>query len=230
MNFLKLVFVTTISITILVLLILVYWDSDRTKVKNVRITQNISKPDTYLNSRIVDFIENKSIFDIDKIDLEKEVKLLSKELKSANVVIYPPDTVYVNLVYSEPIVKLLVGNKYILYDENLNQINSYDEASLNEAITLVARKAINKEILRDIVMSLQNTDKSIKRSKYFPSVFVFDENGIHGFNVTFKINIYFGFSIDETKIKKAFLSTKYIIQKKLPVRYIDARFDNVIAN
>ena len=230
MNFFSLVFVITMSLTILTSFTLTYYDSEKTKIKNIKITQNIDKTDFDLNEKIKNLIKNKSIFEIDKIELEKEIKNLSKEIKTANVLIYPPDTVYINLTYNEPIIKLFIENKYILYDENLNEVKLYTKKSFDEAITVIVKKPIKKEFLKDLVTSLQNTDKSIKNSKYFPQIFIFDENGIYGFNSTFKINVYFGFSIDETKIRKAFLSTKYIIQKKLPVRYIDARFDNITAN
>lgn len=230
MNFIKLVFVIAFSLVILLSLFTIYYDSTRTKISNVKIVQNVEIKNEILSKRIENLLKNRSIFDIDKISIEKDIKSFSKEIKSVNLIVYPPDTAYVSLMFREPVIKLFTGNNYILYDEELNEISSYDKNSYEKAITIIPKRPPRREFLQDIAKSLYLLDKEIIYSRYFPDVFILDKDGIYGFNSTFKINIYFGYSIDESKVKKAFLSTKYIIQKKLPVRYIDARFDNVIAN
>lgn len=230
MNFFKLVFVIVLSIVILLSVFLVYLDSERTKVREIKISYNVAKPDKFLFSSISNLLEGKSIFSLDKILIEEKIKLFSDDIKDVNVIIYPPDSVYVSLVFREPVLKVFLGNSYIVYDEELREIINYDRESFEKAITLIPKRPIKKEFLQSIIDSVKNLDYEIRYSKYFPDVFILDKDGIYAFNSIFKINIYFGYSIDESKVKKAFLSTRYIVQKKLPVRYIDARFDNVIAN
>lgn len=230
MNFFKLVFVIVLSVVILLSIFLVYLDSEKTKVKEIKINYNVSKTDKILFSSISNLLEGENIFSLDKIMVEEKIKSLSKDIKDVNVIIYPPNSVYVNLIFREPVLKIFLGNSYIVYDEELTEIINYDKESFDRAITLIPKRAVKKEFLRDIVNSVKNLDYEIRYSKYFPDVFILDKDGIYAFNSTYKINIYFGYSIDESKVKKAFLSTRYIVQRKLPVRYIDARFDNIIAN
>ncbi len=230
MNFFKLVFVIVLSIVILLSIFLVYTDSEKTKVKEVKINCNVSRSDKFLFTSISNLLEGENIFLLDKITVEERIKLFSKDIKDVNVIIYPPNSVYVNLVFREPILKVFLGNSYIVYDEELKEVVNYDKNSFERAITLIPKRSVKKEFLQDIINSVKNLDYEIRYSKYFPDVFILDKDGIYAFNSTYKINIYFGYSIDESKVKKAFLSTRYIIQKKLPVRYIDARFDNIIAN
>lgn len=230
MNFFKLVFVIILSVVILLSVFLVYFDSEKAKVREIKINSNIARTDKTLFSAISNFLEGRSIFLLDKVTIEEKIKSFSKDLRDVNVIIYPPDSVYVNLIFREPILKVFLGNSYVVYDEELREIFNYDKDSFERAITLIPKRSIKKEFLRDIVDSVRNLDYEIRHSKYFPDVFILDKDGIYAFNSTYKINIYFGYSIDESKVKRAFLSTRYIVQKRLPVRYIDARFDNVIAN
>ncbi|MEN2997801.1 MAG: hypothetical protein ABDH28_02010 [Brevinematia bacterium] len=231
MNFVKLVFVIILSLVIPLGLTLTYCDSPRTKVKNMKITQNIDRSDAFVCERIVSLFSNKSIFEVDKLTFEKEIESFSSGIKEVSVFIYPPDSVHISVMYREPVIKVFVGgNTYILYDEELNEVKNYDRRAFESAVTVVQKVNVKKELLQDIARSVYSLDRVITLSKYFPDTFIVDRDGVYGFNSKFKINIYFGHSVDESKIKKAFLSTRYIIQKGLPVRYIDARFDNVIAN
>jgi len=69
---------------------------------------------------------------------------------------------------------------------------------------------------------------NIVKSKFFPRVFVVKGDGIYGMNQTYEITAFFGKDIDYDKLKKSFLVTKYIVQKNLPIKFVDARFDNII--
>lgn len=229
MSLLKPMVVTMLSLLILFSAVVIYYDSSRTRIKNVKISKNINNEDRVLQEKILTLISNARLFDVDRVSLERKIASFSGDLRDVNVLVYPPDTVYVELVYRVPVIKFFTGSGYILYDEKLEEVTSYDETSFNRAVTVISKKGLRKEFLIDIVNSIRNLDEEITFSKYFPDVFIIDD-GIYGFNSTFKINIYFGHSVDENKVKRAFLSTKYIIQKRLPVRYVDARFENVIAN
>ncbi|MCX8029408.1 MAG: hypothetical protein N2712_05355 [Brevinematales bacterium] len=230
MNFIKLTFVIILSILIVLVLLAVYYDSDRLKIKNVTINHNVKNYNEYIDQVIVNMVKDKNIIFLDKVIIEKNVSRMSEDLKGVRVIMYPPDTVYIDVIHRKPVVKVFNGNGYVLYDEDMNTVDKYDKEIFDELITIVPKVSADSGVLENIISTVSATDASIKMSKYFPDVFIVDKDGIYGFNSLYKINIYFGSRMNSEKLKKAFLSTKYIIQKKLPVRYIDARFENLIAN
>ncbi|MCS7298347.1 MAG: hypothetical protein RMJ37_00080 [Spirochaetia bacterium] len=230
MNFVKLVFVVTLSLVILISTIVIYYDTPRLRVENVNITHNIRYYPTSLDEKISSMIRNENILALDKPILENTIKNLSEDIKDARVLIYPPNTVHISVIHRKPIVKVFTGRGYTLYDEDVMEVKSYDKESFDRAITIIPKTTIRKEILENIIKEVHLLDEDILVSKYFPNVFITDRDGIYGFNSNFKINIYFGEEISREKLRKAFLSTRYIVQKKLPVRYVDARYENIIAN
>ncbi|MGC8870129.1 MAG: cell division protein FtsQ/DivIB [Brevinematia bacterium] len=229
MKFFKLVFVIVFSILLLMSFVVIYSDSERLKIKEVKITSNLPL-DSITKERINGLLLGKSIIAIDKISIENIIRNQFDDIKEASISIYPPDSVYVNLVYRKPILKVLLGDKYKLFDEDLREILKYDNASFEKALTVIPKSRINNDLLRDLASALKNLGEDILYSKYFVDTFILDKDGVYGFNSKYRINIFFGNSIDDNKLKRAFLSSRYIIQKNLPNRYIDARYNNVIAN
>lgn len=230
MNFVKLVFVITLSLVILISTIVIYYDTPRLRVENVNITHNIKYYPVSLNDEITSMVRNENILALDKLTLESVIKRLYEDIKDAKILIYPPNTVHISIVHRKPVVKVFTGRGYILYDEDAREVKNYDKESFDRAITIIPKITIRKETLENIIKEVHLIDEDILASKYFPNVFITDRDGIYGFNSNFKINIYFGEKINKEKLRKAFLSTRYIVQKKLPVRYIDARYENIIAN
>lgn len=229
MSFFKLVFVITSSLLILMSFVVIYSDSDKLKIKEVKVSGNLPV-DEMTKTKISQMFLNKNIIDIDKLYNENEIKVKLDDIRDVNVVIYPPSSVYVNLIYRKPIIKVFLGDKYKLFDEDLKEVFNYDNESFQRAFTVIPKYRLNNELLKDLAYSLHDLGDDILYSKYFVDTFILDKDGLYGFNSKYRINVFFGNSIDEKKLKRAFLSLRYIIQKKLPNRYIDARYDNVIAN
>lgn len=228
MNFFKLVFVIVSSVLILTSFIVIYSDSDKLKIKEVKVNANLPV-DEITKDKIAKIFLNKNILGIDKIYSEASIRKID-DFKEVNVSIYPPNSIYVNLVYRKPIIKVFLGDGYKLFDEDLREIFNYDNESFQKSFTVIPKYRLNYDMLKDLAYSLRDLGEDILYSKYFIDTFVIDKDGLYGFNSKYRVNIFFGSSIDEKKLKRAFLSLRYIIQKGLSIRYIDARYDNVIAN
>ena len=133
-----------------------------------------------------------------------------------------------DLIYREPIVRVVSKNGVNrFFDKDFNEVREYSNGIFSNVVVVFA-EVWDESSLRRIASVISEMDVSIVNSKFFPRVFVVKGDGIYGMNQTYEITAFFGKDIDYDKLKKSFLVTKYIVQKNLPIKFVDARFDNII--
>jgi len=227
MNFLKGFTVTLFSLIILIVFFLVYFDSDRLQIRNVKISSSIGFFPGGVDKEVNGLIKGNILF-VDRVSLGEKIKRIDHDIENVDIVIYPPDTVSVDLIYREPIVRVVSKNGVNrFFDKDFNEVREYSNGIFSNVVVVFA-EVWDESSLRRIASVISEMDVNIVNSKFFPRVFVVKGDGIYGMNQTYEITAFFGKDIDYDKLKKSFLVTKYIVQKNLPIKFVDARFDNII--
>jgi hypothetical protein len=227
MNFVKVFLVILLSILLIVFFWLVYFDSDRLVVKNVKISSSIGFFPDGIDKKIKDSVGGNILL-IDRLYLKEKLKGLSSDVESVDVVVYPPDTLSVDVIYRIPVVRVVYKsgvNKF--FDGEFREVNEYVPGMFSNLVVVFV-ESWDEKTLREISKIVSRIDSSILSSRFFPKAFVVKEEGVYAMNKYYDITVFFGNEVNEDKVKKSFLVIKYIIQRNLPVRFVDARFDNMI--
>ncbi len=227
MNFVKVFFVTLLSIMIIVFFWFVYFDSERLVVRSVNVSSSIGFFPDGIDKKVKDYIGGNILF-IDKVYLIEKLKSSSSDVENVDIVIYPPDAVSVDVIYREPVIKVIYkGRVGKFFDGEFREVKEYAPGMFSNLVAIFA-ESWDEKTFREIAKIISKLDSSILNSKFFTKVFVVKEDGVYAMNKNYDITVFFGKVIDEDKLRKSFLVIKYIIQRNLSVRFVDARFDNMI--
>ncbi len=230
MRFFKLFLYVTTSIIIPVYIIFSYIGNPKIVVRNVNINPNIDFVDKELVKYAAEGIYQKPILAIDTRFLEKDISLRFRDIKRVKVLVIPPDKINIDVEYKVPVVKLKTQySGFVFLDSDLNPVKEYKKSIFDNLPTILVETTDYRVKLSNIVDSLSQIDPATLKSYSFPEIFIIRDSGIYAFNTKYKIMIFFGNDIDYRRLNRSYLTTKYIIQKKLPTRYIDARYDTFVA-